>query len=136
MNPRSGREHQPFKGKYVARFVTRQDDGSLFHGIAFYDKNFNKLKEIYRHEHGFPLYRKFEFNPLTIHQPSFEIFGSSIFILDAGGSVVNIYDESGQLKTSLKNEKELEPFTNQDKLAVIEDYQRDTNFRRFYQNGI
>lgn len=133
MNPRSGREHHPFKGIYVARFVTRQDDGSLFHGITFYDKDFKKLKEIYRHEHGFPLSRKFEFNPLTIHQPSFKIFGSSIFVLDGARSVVNIYDESGQLKTSLKNKKELEPFTKQDKMELIEDYQRDTFFRRFYQ---
>ena len=133
MNPRSGREHQPFKGIYVARFVTRQDDGRLFHGIAFYDKDFNKLKEIYRHEHGFPLYRKFEFNPLTIEQPSFKILGSRIFVLDGGGSVVNIYDESGQLKASLKNKKELEPFTKQDKSALIESYQRDNFFRRFYQ---
>jgi hypothetical protein len=132
MNPRSGREHQPFNQGFVARFVTRLEGGDLDHGIALYDKDFNKQKELYRHAHGFPLYRKFEFNPLTIHQPYFKIIDQSIIVLDGARSVVNIYDESGVLKASLKNNNELRPFTNEDKKRLIQSYQRDRFFSTFY----
>lgn len=127
----SGRYLYPIGKSYVGRTFITGEKKTLFHGIQIYDSNFNKVKEIYSHKHGFQFARE-EFNPLTIEQADFEVFDNKIIVIDGYRTEIQVFDISGEKLTSFFNSDELVKFTEKDKEDCLRDIKFDSFLNGFY----
>jgi hypothetical protein len=128
---KAGRWLTPFGSMFIGKKYIHEPDG-LYHAVVLYDSNLEKIKDIYKHIHGFQGWRR-PFNPLTVEQADFEIEGDKIFVLNSARSMVRVYDRSGKELFSLTNSDEIVEFTKEDKKDMIEGLKRHPFWKRIYE---
>jgi hypothetical protein len=127
----TGRWLAPLGDCFVGRKFTQEPDG-LYHSIVIYDSNLKKIKEIYRHIHGFQGARK-KFNPLTVEQADFNISDDKIFVIDGARTKIIVYNKKGEPLFTITPKDEMVPFTEEDKKSMVEGYKRNPFWKRFYE---
>jgi hypothetical protein len=128
----AGRWLAPLGELFVGTKYIREKDG-LYHSVIIYDSNLKKVKEIYKHIHGWQGTKR-EFNPLTVDQAAFDICDDKVFVIDGARTMIRIYDKKGKLLTSIIPEVELVPFTEENKKDMIEGYKRVEFWRILYES--
>lgn len=126
-----GRWIAPLGELYVGKTYIREPD-ALYHGIVIYDSNLKKLKEIYKHIHGWQGPNR-EFNPLTVDQADFEVCSDIVFVINGARTEIRVYNKKGEQLFSITNKDEWVEFTEEDKKEMINEYKRDAFWKRLYE---
>lgn len=120
-----------FAGKTYVR--GQEGDARLYHGVVLFDKNLEKVKEIYRHLHGWQGVSH-PFNPLTVEQADFKVADNKIFVINGGLSRIMIFDLQGKMLGTVTNPGKRIRFTAADKERMVAGYQHNTFWKQYYHN--
>jgi len=123
----------PFGNGFAAKRYIRETDKKLYHTVALYNDSLEEVREIYRHVHGFQGFNQ-EFNPLTVDQADFDTAGDYLFVIDGERTSIRVYDRQGKCLAEMRNRGELVPFTAKDREEMIQGYQHNAMWKRFYSS--
>ncbi|MGD2091237.1 MAG: hypothetical protein PVH61_33990 [Candidatus Aminicenantes bacterium] len=126
-----GRLVEPLGNQFVGK-TFKNENGKLYHGIALYDANLEKVKEIYSHKHGWQG-AEAEFNPLTIEQAAFEICDDKIFVLDGARTMVMAFNSKGEKLFTITHNNDLVKFTDKHKEEMIQNYRLNSMWKAYYE---
>jgi len=132
---KAGRWLNPFGDLFVGKTYVRgkKGDDKLYHGVVIYNNKLEKIKEIYRHLHGWQGVRN-PFNPLTVEQAHFEVADNKVFVIDGAATKIMVFTSQGKQLFTITNPDKPLKFTEKDKQEKIAAYQHDTFWKRYYQN--
>lgn len=128
---KKGRWFVPFGDGFAAKRYIRETGKKLYHTVTLYDDSLEEVREIYRHVHGFQGFNQ-EFNPLTVDQADFDMAGDRLFVIDGERTFIRVYDREGRCLAEMRNQSELVPFTAKDREEMIQGYQHNAMWKRFY----
>lgn len=130
--PSAGRYLAPIGEFFVGRKYSMEKK-VRFHGIYLYNSSFQKVKEIYRHRHGFQGFNV-PFNPIAVDEADFEISADRIFVCDAERTHLRICDGQGNLLAMIVSPGEKIRFTEKDRQELIDGYKYDALWSRMWES--
>jgi hypothetical protein len=126
-----GRMVEPLGNQFVGK-TFHNKEGVIYHGVAIYDANLEKVKEIYHHKHGWQG-SKMEFNPLTIEQAAFEICDDKIFVLDGDRTMIIVFNSKGEKLFTITHNDEMVKFTDKHKEEIVQNYRFNPSWKAYYE---
>ena len=126
-----GRMVEPLGNQFVGK-TFHNKEGVIYHGVAIYDANLDKVKEIYHHKHGWQG-SEAEFNPLTMEQAAFEICDDKIFVLDGDRTKIIGYNSKGEKLFTITHNDDLVKFTDKHKEEMVQNYKLNPSWKVYYE---